>query len=127
MRDQEHFEEYRVTSGDFGTLPGSGRNGVFRVKTRRKNVAFCIVSDGAGWEHVSVHIRFPNKHGTMLNRTPSWSEMCQIKAIFWSDSECVMQLHPPEEDYVNNHPNCLHLWKPVGQEIPRPEKWLVGV
>jgi hypothetical protein len=26
----------------------------------------------------------------------------------------------PKTDHRNLHPNCLHLWKPVGVEIPRP-------
>jgi hypothetical protein len=52
--------------------------------------------------------------------------MCFVKDLFWDDEECVMQLHPPKSDYVNCHPNCLHLWKPVGQDIPRPPSELVG-
>lgn len=28
-------------------------------------------------------------------------------------------------DYVNIHPYCLHIWKPINQEIPTPPRILV--
>ena len=70
-----------------------------------------IASWGGGWEHVSV---------CPANRTPDWTEMCAIKDMFWNDDEVVMQLHPAKSNYVNLMPNCLHLWRPIGQEIPVP-------
>jgi hypothetical protein len=48
-----------------------------------------------------------------------------IKDIFWGEEEAVMQIHPPASEYVNIHPYCLHLWKPIGIEFPRPDKMLV--
>jgi hypothetical protein len=69
------------------------------------------------WEHVSISLR---------NRTPNWQEMQFVKEIFWGDDEAVMQLHPPKKDYVNCHPHCLHLWRPVLSEIPLPPSILVG-
>lgn len=70
-----------------------------------------VASWGGGWEHVSV---------CPSNRLPDWTEMCAIKDMFWNDDEVVMQLHPAKSNYVNLMPNCLHLWKPIGQEIPVP-------
>lgn len=84
-----------------------------------------IVSYGCAeipWEHVSARAR--DYKG---ERTPTWDEMCWIKNLFWDDEECVIQYHPPKSDYVNNHPNVLHLWKPVGIEIPRPPSIAVGI
>ena len=52
--------------------------------------------------------------------------MCQIKDMFWGPEDCVVQFHPPEADYVNNHPNCLHLWRSIDVEMPRPDSILVG-
>ena len=52
--------------------------------------------------------------------------MCYVKGLFWEDHECVMQLHPPKSDYVNNHPYCLHMWRPLDVEIPRPDAFMVG-
>lgn len=70
------------------------------------------------WEHVSV---------SCYNRCPNWTEMCFVKDLFWDAEEAVMQLHPPKSDYVNQHPYCLHLWKPLNQEIPLPPSIAVGI
>jgi len=44
-----------------------------------------------------------------------WGEMSFVKEMFFLDEEAVMQLHPPRSQYVNQHPNCLHLWRPQTQ------------
>lgn len=77
-----------------------GMNGMFFVPYLRE-VFRCVVSDGGGWEHVSV---------SLSHRCPIWPEMCFIKGVFWDDEECVIQYHPVKSEYVNNHPFCLHLW-----------------
>lgn len=77
-----------------------------------------IASWGAGFEHVSVSIP---------TRCPSWEQMCLVKETFWRDDECCMQLHPKKEDYVNNHPFCLHIWRPIDEEIPMPPSLMVGL
>lgn len=79
-----------------------GNNGVFTFK-HKGAVLSCIVSDGQSWEHVSV---------SLGHRTPTWAEMCFIKSVFWDPEDCVIQYHPPESQYVNHHPYCLHLWRP---------------
>lgn len=69
---------------------------------------------GDPWEHVSVSVlKQPGK-------TPSWPEMVWVKDLFWGPEETVMQLHVPMVDHINYHAGCLHLWKPIGVEIPRP-------
>jgi len=100
-----------------------GNNGVFQIKVGEQTLAICIASDGAGWEHISVSIITRSRR----RRLPNWSEMCKVKGIFWGPEDCVMQLHPPESDYINNAKNVLHLWRPVGEEIPRPPSILVGI
>ena len=72
---------------------------------------------GMPWEHVSVS----TKH-----RCPTWKEMCFVKDLFWSPEEAVMQLHPPQSDWVNNHNFCLHLWRPLDGNIPLPPSIAVG-
>ncbi|RQP58000.1 hypothetical protein DF159_20875 [Burkholderia ubonensis] len=98
------------------TSAGMGNNGVFIFQLLRNELR-AIASDGAGWEHVSV---------SLIDRCPTWDEMCVVKAIFWDAEDCVVQYHPPQSDYVNCHPYCLHLWRPVGASVPRPPKFLVG-
>ena len=51
--------------------------------------------------------------------------MAAIARHFWPD-EAAMQLHVPASDHINCHPYCLHWWRPIGQEIPRPPSWMVG-
>lgn len=91
--------------------------GAFLIEGPRKRW-LKILSSGIddthyGWEHVSVSTE---------NGTPSWAEMCFVKSLFWEDEECVMQLHPPKSEYVNNHPYVLHLWRPLHENIPRPHR-----
>ena len=71
----------------------------------------------APWEHVSV---------SNEARCPTWEEMCWIKSLFWEDEEVVVQFHPAKSEYVNYHPFCLHLWKPIGFELPTPPAIAVG-
>lgn len=79
-----------------------------------------IWSFGGGWDHVSVS---PYKH----SYTPSWAEMCRIKEMFFRDDEVVVQYHPAKSEYVNNMPNCLHLWRPQDDVLPTPPSIFVGV
>lgn len=112
-------EKFRMTHcGHLSTTAADGNNGIFEVLLRRGQKVFVIASDGGGWEHVSV---------SRKDRTPTWEEMCQVKEMFWSPEDCVIQFHPPRTDYVNNHPYCLHLWRATGQEFPRPPAWMIGV
>jgi hypothetical protein len=111
-------ERFRVTSGMFGTGPEAGRNGMFLVKLARNQTLRVVVSDQEGWEHVSV---------SRQDRCPTWEEMCAVKDLFWDHEDTVMQLHPPKSDWVSNHSFCLHMWRPVGIEIPRPPALMVGI
>lgn len=100
-----------------GYPPGDEQNGCFVVKVKHGQVLRIIASNGMGWEHVSV---------SRSDRIPTWDEMCQVKAMFWEPEDCVIQYHPPESEYVNNHANCLHLWRPIDVAIPTPPSLLVG-
>lgn len=113
------LERARVALPFFGNSPAGALWGAFRYRV--KGVTLTILSSGAsgGWEHVSVS----------AFRTPTWEEMCFVKALFWEDEEVVMQLHPRASEYVNNHPHCLHLWRAIAPTppIPEPPSIYVGV
>ena len=47
-----------------------------------------IWSNGAGWEHCSI-----SPYAKRI--IPSWSDMCQLKDVFFNDDESVIQIHPP--------------------------------
>ena len=53
--------------------------------------------------------------------------MCRIKEIFFKDDESVIQIHPPKDEYVNNMPNCLHLWRYTDGEMILPPSFMVGM
>ncbi len=108
-------EKFRVKLS--GYPEGDATNGAFVVKLKHAQNVFVIASDGAGWEHVSV---------SRKDRCPTWEEMCQVKNLFWGDEDVVMQFHVPSKDHVNNHPYCLHLWRPEGTNVLRPESIMVG-
>ncbi len=111
-------EASRVRFGPMASDITDGCNGLFEILGPFARWLKVIASDGEGWEHVSV---------SMATRTPAWEEMHYIKTIFWDAEDAVMQLHPKQSAYVNNHPHCLHLWRPVGVEMPLPPAMLVGV
>jgi hypothetical protein len=113
-------EEYRVKNGTYGSDSTYGNNGAFKINRGRTTFAI-IASDGEGWEHVSVHCISEDKE-----RTPTWSEMCFIKELFWDEDDCVIQYHPAKSEYINLHKFTLHLWRPVGVAIPTPPKFMVG-
>ncbi len=117
----------RVRTGRFASTDADGNNGMFVVNLSKQKeppppievpaMFTVIASDGGGWEHVSVSLN---------TRTPTWEEMCRIKDLFWGDEDRVVQFHPPRSEYVNNHPHCLHLWRPTGVTMPFPPPSYVG-
>lgn len=99
--------------------PAGAHFGVFYLRVGSTDIIAIASNESpeVPWEHVSLRAR--DYKG---ERTPTWAEMCHAKDLFWDDTECVIQFHPPKCDYVNHHKYVLHLWKPVGQEISRPPK-----
>lgn len=125
-------EGLRIQGPGHITRPGDP-GGAFMVESRdpsrvTKTTLFIIATaetPGAiSWEHVSVHAA-KNLNGRKKVMTPTWAEMCQVKDLFWGPEATVLQYHPPASEYVNYHPHVLHLWRPTGIEIPRPERILV--
>lgn len=125
MRDKlpEKLEAGRLRDGPMASDSSWGAYGAFFVQGPCGE-ELKIVASGAddmisqGWEHVSISTR---------RRPPNWREMCFVKDLFWSEEECVIQFHPPRSEYVNNHPHCLHLWRPVDDHIRLPPSILVGL
>lgn len=118
MKDLHNLDRYRQTDHErrYYGCDGDSGNGCFKVFVAGRSF-FVIASNGGGWDHVSV---------TPCNRKrqtcPTWDEMCAIKDMFFEPEEGVVQYHPAKSQYVNNHPYCLHLWRPNnGVEIPFPD------
>ncbi len=112
------IEEIKKTRNLFieAETENDGMGGHYTDVHNNKRLNF-IFSYQLGWEHLSV---------SMPSKTPTWEQMCMMKDMFWNKDEVCIQYHPREEDYVNNHPHCLHIWKPTDVEIPTPPSILVG-
>ena len=124
------LEEIRKTRNLFikAETENDGMGGSYYDKDSGKYLNF-IFSYQMGWEHLSV---------SMPSRTPTWDMMCRMKDIFWNDDETCVEYHPAKNLYVNNHPHCLHIWRPVKSErflneleskeelLPVPCHFLVG-
>jgi hypothetical protein len=115
---------YRVQ----GRAEIDGNNGAFVLPSPEPNWLLAVIASDSWelsedrWEHVSVHcFKVGNPH---KKRTPNWKEMCFVKDYFWDDEDIVIQFHPrkSEYEYVNIHPFTLHLWRPIGKEIPTPAR-----
>ncbi len=118
-RENKEIEKYRLKDGPFESDETYGNNGMFIILCKYTNKKLKVIaSDQMNWEHVSV---------SLTDRTPLWKEMCFIKDLFWSEEETVIQYHPKKSEYVNNHENCLHLWKPLRGNILYPPSVLVGI
>ena len=121
MKFDPWLERYRIAVGPYAS-PRSADYGAFHFPGPCGADLHVIASPGDAngdipWEHVSV---------SLAKRTPNWKEMCFVKGLFWDDEETVMQLHPPKSTWINNHPHCLHLWKPTKEAIPLPPSVSVG-
>jgi hypothetical protein len=117
------LEEGRVRRGRYATTSRDGLMGAFKVRGPC-GADLVILSSGpdakmtiGNWEHVSV---------SLAHRTPNWTEMSWIKDLFWDDDEAVLQFHPPKREYVNLHPYCLHLWRPLDGDVRVPPSSLMG-
>lgn len=112
-------EKARVRTGMFASSEADGFNGFFCFIINGERIKV-IASDGEGWEHVSV------SKADQPTKVPNWDIMCKVKELFWSDDVWVCQFHPPKSEYVNNHPGCLHLWRPRYTGFATPPSILTG-
>lgn len=123
------LNQYRVRNGRHASDDSYGLNGMFAFTltynksngSKTNDRVLVVASDGLGWEHVSVSL--PD-HPTTC---PRWELMCVVKTMFFGEEAAVVQFHPPSSDYVNNHPGCLHLWRPTEVSFPMPPSIMVGV
>lgn len=98
-------------------MEGDWCNGCFRVPQEGYELRV-IASNGGGWDHVSV--------SRSDDQMPTWDDMCKIKDLFFAPEETVVQYHPKQSEYVNNHPTCLHMWRWQGGEFPMPPSIFLG-
>jgi hypothetical protein len=113
----DHYRQRKVERSFYGT-DGDATCGAFCISSPIDGSDLMVIaSSDDGWDHVSVSRR---------NRCPNWPEMAYIKKLFFQKDATVMELHVPESQHINLHPNCLHLWRPQDAEIPRPPAYMVA-
>ncbi len=67
-------------------------------------------SDGKRWMHVSL---------SRPDRLPTWEDLKLVKSTLIGKDKLAIQVLPPEAEYVNTHPYCLHLWHCLdGRAVP---------
>jgi hypothetical protein len=103
---------WRIRNGQFASTDQEGFNGHFLVPLNGE-LWHVIISDEFGWKHLSV----TNAQRKMM---PPWEIMCRLKEAFYGDDEWCVQFHPARDAYVNDHPFCLHIWRPLEDELPKP-------
>ena len=99
MREEFVIPYKSVTDNDRLGFSWSGR---VWIDDKKYNVIAARNEDG--WEHVSVS----SAPGSKL---PSWEVLLKIKDCFWDEDEDVIHWIPKKQEYVNIHPNCMHMWK----------------
>jgi len=121
MKDLETLYAELESRKDF-SIHHKGFDGGSGVFTKGPQKGMTVIwSYGGGWEHISINGK---------TRMPSWEEMCELKDMFFKDTECCVQYHPPKSEYVNNLKYCLHIWKPIAQFngiLPIPPSIMVGI
>ena len=110
------LEKGRILVGKWGSDPQDGFNGAFELGILHIISSTGVHPAAAGWEHVSVSV---------VDRCPTWEEMCIVKQLCWADTETVIQFHPKASEYVSHHPYTLHMWKHKGGHT-LPPSMLVG-
>ena len=54
-----------------------------------------------GWHLSIAHVR----------RYPTWDEIKEARYRLLPSEKTYVMVFPPPEEYVNQHPNCFHLWE----------------
>lgn len=118
MKNLRQYNQYRVK---LWGMYGDNSNGKFIIPRKNKSGYYQVIaSDGLDWDHVSISLLDSQKNP--IERCLRWEEMCEIKEMFFLNTETVVQIHPKKEDYINDHPYVLHLWRPNNMSMPLPNK-----
>lgn len=112
MRNLRQLDSHRLEVRKYYGSNGDETCGAFSLPSPVDGQPLHIVaSSGDGWDHVSV---------SRTSRCPHWLEMDFVKRRFFEDHEIAMQLHVAPKDHINRHKYTLHLWRPLGRDIPLP-------
>ena len=68
--------------------------------------------DDERWRHLSM-----SHH----SRLPTYAELKSARYTFFPPDAEVVQVFPPESEFVNCHPFCLHLWWSKDRRLVPPQ------
>jgi hypothetical protein len=66
-----------------------------------------LESDGQRWLHVSL---------SRKSRLPSYDDITLVKRLFVGKDRKAIMILPAENEHINIHPYCLHLWSPLEKD-----------
>lgn len=95
------FKENKIFSNEF--WKGWIFNGLQVI------ASVAIFDDGREWLHVS----FSRK-----NKMPTYDDLQLVKREFIGNDKKAVMIFPETKNYVNIHPNCLHLWYSADNPLP---------
>lgn len=64
--------------------------------------------DDQWWDYISV---------SRARRLPTWEDLKLVKDLIIGKDREAIQVLPKEEEFVNIHPHCLHLWCVMGKQL----------
>lgn len=70
----------------------------------------CMIWVSPPTDETAWHMSISHPH-----RYPKWNEIKQAREELLPKNKTFAMLLPPEEEYVNIHSNCFHLWQVVGR------------
>lgn len=109
-KPSKQLERRRIDRGPLASSTSDRNNGAFSLKFDGEEIHI-IVSDGQGWDHVSVSAQ---------DRCPTWEAMSYVKNLVWRNDETVIQIHPPSRLHKNDQRHTLHLWRHQKSEVALP-------
>lgn len=117
MKNLKELDQYRIKHW----MPQTEKSGAFKVFVGGRSFLVLASVDNIGedglWEHISV-----TPCSLKRKTCPTWEEMAAIKDMFFdAEDECI-QYHPKHSRYVNYHGLCLHIWRPVDENLRYPDK-----
>ena len=86
---------------------GAILEGIYQTSSR----LFVMVSNDPTLDGPIRHLSASHK-----NRLPSYYEMKQLRYTLCADVDYMAMIFPPPDEFVNVHPNCLHLYEIRGKE-----------
>lgn len=113
MKELKEFEKYRIPDiadmffkkDVMGKFIIPFENGTFEV----------TASNYMGWDHISIVVI--TKNG--MARIAASEEIERLKKMFFGD-EVTIEVHPKKKDYINIDEVMLHVWRPLGKDLPLP-------